>query len=408
MRFAILSCAVCVLLVQPADTCTTLAADESVQVAGEPLQPEFEGRSVAQWHQMIARIDPKAEQAPATLQMLQRIMLADSLPQVVRRDAALTLGRIGLPAKDAVPLLAKLLESSDLETKIWAARSLALYRKVAAPASPQLVQMLMDADIDQLYRQIPLEALGMIGATHPDVIPALASLLRELAAHGDDYTSQFKANVIEAVGLVGPDAESLVPLMVRMQRSRSQQEAENVRLKLAEVPGRLKSSGAFAIHALTEALLTDKSAAVQDAAAISLGQIGDVAMPMLTKLAEHSAAEIRWRVARSLGEPETSDSLANPLLAKLLQDGSQLVRIAAAESSQLRIEKNSQSLDVTIDLLRSDERQICMRAQRLLVQAQSRLTQSHRERLRRLATEPTLSRAQRRVVTELLEKLENN
>lgn len=331
-------------------------------------EPRYSGRTIAEWQDLITSIDPKTERRQEIIAGLIRLTTDDSLPDHVRRRAALTLGRIGSPARAAVAVFRRLVgsKSEPLETRIWAARALALFAKDAAVATPDLIMMLHDSQIPELFRQVPLEALGMIGSSHPDAVPALISTLEEAVTGRNKIGPQFHATIIDCIALVGPDAQAAIPLLVRCLRDASL--PSEIRRRAVVAIGAMRQAAMPAMRPLLESLELDASDAVRDAAAHSLAAIGPDVLPMLERYLQHPAADVRWRIATSIGAVRPRARSAQTAVLQLLRgDSDEQVRITACETLyEIRAERDEYA-EPLIDLLTSSDRNIRMRAMKLLL-----------------------------------------
>jgi len=99
----------------------------------------------------------------------------DTAAPFYRRDAAHALGRIGPPAKSAVPALIEALSDNFRETRSAAAGALGRIGPDARAAVPALVKALSDQE--RFVRLIAARALGRIGKEAKDALPALERLV---------------------------------------------------------------------------------------------------------------------------------------------------------------------------------------------------------------------------------------
>jgi len=331
-------------------------------------EPLYSGRPIAGWQDLITNLDPQIEQPKEVIEGLIRLTTTDSVPDRLRRRAALTLGRIGTPARSAVPVFGRMVgsRSESLETRVFAARALALFAKDAANATPDLIVMLRDRQIPELYRQVPLEALGMIGGSHPDAVPALISMLEEAVTDDESIGPQLHATVIDSIALVGPDAQAAVPLLIRCLRDRNL--PSEIRRRAVVAIGAMQQAAMPAMRPLLETLELDSNEAVRDAAAQSLAAIGPNALPILQRYLQHPDADVRWRIVESIGavRPRANSAQTN-VLELLRRDTDERVKITACETLyEIRAERD-EYVEPLIALLASSDRNIRMRAMKLLL-----------------------------------------
>lgn len=331
----------------------------------------FAGLTVPEWHDRLKDVDPKSPSASALVPPLAELIADDSLRGVDREPFAVYLARMGAPARPVVPLLATFVANRDPSTSdyLWASRALALLGEPAKEATPVLIDLLFDESIPAGYRQSPVEALARIGPAHPDAIPALLRLLQYRASTrtspGDAATMRRLA--AEAIFLIGPDAEIAAPLLIRMVRSPTESEA--VRRSAIVALGALKSRGGIAVTVLAEELARGGSPALRDAAAQSLVSVGPDAVPVLSQFLEHQDWQVRWRVSYYLRESSSRQTTLplRPQLFALLKDDRPLVNIAATESCWQLYGSSPELVENAIELLAAKDRQVRIRAKRLLL-----------------------------------------
>ena len=198
-------------------------------------------------------------------------------------DAALALARIGPPAEQAVPILARALDDSDAEVRQWAAFALGRLGPAAAPAIEDLRAALTDPE--PWVRQNAAEALGAIG-------PAAAASVPDLIAVVERDPSQFVAeNAASALGRFGPAATDAVePLARALTRTDSRYlQAAAARALLA-----LGRTDPFVRQQL-RAALADPCARVRWAAADALLVLGEPADLVPALLVARRAPDEAWQ-----------------------------------------------------------------------------------------------------------------
>jgi HEAT repeat protein len=132
-----------------------------------------------------------------------------------RTNAAAVLGeaaeQVGAApiATEAVPALAKLLESDDLNDQGAAARALALFGEHARPALPVLKKRLTPSSRDVAW--FSARAIGNIGPPAADAVPDLVRTLKEQVNGCSGYSSVCSDYFIPAIGKIGPPAKSATP-----------------------------------------------------------------------------------------------------------------------------------------------------------------------------------------------------
>lgn len=279
-----------------------------------------------------------------------------------RRQAALTLGRIGRPAESAVPVITKFLNEGELKTRLWAAKSLSYYGKEAAAATPILVKMLFDQSSSSIQTIAVIETLSMIGPAHQETMPALLRFIRENSVNRqqDDLVMAACESLSTFTSTAGP----AVPTLIRLVSHPS----ERVGSAASNTLGLLGPIAEPAIPALTSAVIFHDSEVVRDHAASALVRIGRRALPQLLQLAEDEEEGVRWRAVRSLRELGIVKKEVTRVVEAGLSDQPR-VQIEAIEAlAQFSAPEISDNVFTTaLELLQNSDRQIAIRAMRLLV-----------------------------------------
>jgi HEAT repeat protein len=211
--------------------------------------------------------------------------LGDGGPPRVK--AAESLGRLGPPAKSAVPILADLLKEPDAETRIQAA--LALWRiDHQAEVVPVLVRELKSSVARRPTSASPLsgrlgvagstaavppcrqaaDALGIMGPAARAAVPALIEVLRNprLCSHRPSYAQALAKIDRQAAGVA-------VPMLIDLLDSKpedlrlSEQAAAALRRQAAKALGEIGAPARDAVPSLRKALSDPDDGARADAAA---------------------------------------------------------------------------------------------------------------------------------------------
>ncbi|MEX0701117.1 MAG: HEAT repeat domain-containing protein [Planctomycetales bacterium] len=335
----------------------------------------YAGRTLDEWRGTMKDLAPADPASAVHVPGLIALVRDPEIPAVTRRQAALTLGRIGPRAADAVPLLIELLSGDsgtnhdpDLATATWAAKALALFGPEARAAAPVLVRLHRDGWRTIGERATAIEALGRIGAAHPAVLPALIETLSAPPSGADRdalrTAAEFRGLAAEALGSIGPPASAAVPALVRA----ASDEDETVRRRVIAALGAMRDSAAPAIATLVDALAFDESPAVRDAAAAALGGIGAPAVPTLAHLLADRDQEIRLRSAAALADMGALAEPAVPALETALADEVPAVRLRTAQALWKVARKGDRTVPVAVGLLANRDRQLRIAASRLLVE----------------------------------------
>lgn len=376
-----------------------LAADSAL--AAEKV---FDGQPLSVWQDRIKALHPQSQQALAAVPTLAAIALDADVPWFTRKQAALTLGRIGRGQpgsaeclKPLVELLAQA-EGGAEAPRCWGAKGLALMGPRAAAAGTALVKILRDEKQPLLHREAMLEPLAMIGSNHPEVLPAFVEILQAPPAAGD--AAELREIALEAIWLLGPQGDVAVPFLMRILRN--PRESELSRRNAAQALGAIGPRSEPAAVALGESVFADPSPAVRDRAAEAIGEIGPRAMPFILPLVTHRDPAVRVRGALAAAELGTSGTpLLPPLLANL-GDADARVREASVTAVAAIAPDHPRIIPIAISLLAEEDRDVRSRALKLLNRLGPRVA-DHREQLVRLLDDPreTVRRTARRLLDRL-------
>ena len=197
---------------------------------------------------------------------------------VVRWQAALTLGAIGRPAKEALPALQAVLENEEKQPEasleVVAAAALAQVRIGGDPKQPVAAITKLLGHMFPRVRYYAAQVLWQLGPKAADAVPALIRLL-------DDEEEAVRGMAVEALRAIGPAAKAAVPALVKKL---SDEEAE-VRLAAANA---LKGLGPVAAEATPELAkaLSGEDEDLRKAALEALAAIGPAAKPAAPELAK--------------------------------------------------------------------------------------------------------------------------
>ena len=111
------------------------------------------------------------------------------------------------PVKEAVPIVAALLDSGSERTRKAAVNGLGRMKGAAVSAAPQLVEVLQ-SDRDPEMRVAAAESLGEIGPKcATTAVPALAKAAK------DDKWPKVRSTALTALGEMGPAAKEAIPVL---------------------------------------------------------------------------------------------------------------------------------------------------------------------------------------------------
>ena len=122
------------------------------------------------------------------------------------------------------------------------------------------------------------------------------------------------------------------------------------------------------MDSLLERLILDDDAAVQDAAANALAQVGQPAVESLVDLLERGGPELQWRAAKALGQVGAVAKRAVESLKVAFGSPSTQVRIEAIDAVW-KISRDPRAVAAAlVKTLSEDDRQIRRRAAGMLVE----------------------------------------
>ena len=121
-------------------------------------------------------------------------------------DLALAIVQFKPHVTEAVPILEKLLRSSNPDTRRVVASSLGLLKETALDALPTLIKLL-ESDSDAEVREAAAKAIGDIGKKAKEAVPALIR-----AAKGDRWPKVRQA-AIQALGEMREGAREAIPVL---------------------------------------------------------------------------------------------------------------------------------------------------------------------------------------------------
>ena len=236
-----------------------------------------------------------------------------------RRNAALSLSKLGPKAAEALSALIPALDDKDTQVWFHAVTAIARIGPQALPAVPALLEDLAESGRrganPKWYRSA--FALGSIG---PVALPKLRPALKN-----PDF--RIRSGAAKAIGWFGEKAAPAIPNLVKLLND----ESESVRLHAAETLGKI---GPPAIPALRECLqATDRQ--LQLSALSAVQAMGSKARPLseiLIPIASAAPApELQIQVLRALRRIQTEPEFYDPVLWPLAFHASAEIRREAAE-----------------------------------------------------------------------------
>lgn len=262
---------------------------------GPPDAPDartYQHRTLEEWRQAIKAEPLDTLGRPDVVAALTEIALDVSAPWADRRQAALTLGRIGAPAIEAVPKLAQLLDgdttADNQATVHWALKALALFGAHARSSAPAVRMLAADAAQPLLTRMAAFETLAKVAPESPATVATLTAVLHE---QQDDPTleRELRNAAVQSLELLRAEASPALPELLEMLESPWALLRRNAALTLAAIGPRAE----IATPALVDVVLFDDAAETREAAAIALSAVGDRGVGALLQLLTDDDPEVQ-------------------------------------------------------------------------------------------------------------------
>ena len=326
------------------------------------------GKTLHEWQTTISKIDLQAPESRRYVPGLMALMDDPQVPWITRRQAALTLGRLGPLARDAIPaVMAHLnevhLEDPETSPQRWALSALALFGREAPEAAPRLARMLADEKNSIVTRLGCLEALSQIGPASQVAIPALwQELERHLSQAAEPADHDLAVGAAEALGMVGPDAAVAVPVLIRAAQASS----NDLRREAIRAMGRIGPAAQDAQSYLCDAMVFEESPLLRDVAMTALQQTGPTAWPLVEPLLSTDEVEARERAVTVVATWKSQAELIIPKIKPLVDDENPHVRLAVARSLYALSRRHEMIWSMMIELLDDPDRHIRRGASRLM------------------------------------------
>ncbi|MCA8997636.1 MAG: HEAT repeat domain-containing protein [Planctomycetaceae bacterium] len=336
--------------------------------------------TLAEWRERIKSIPLPVLGNPQDVHALLEIVSDQDAPWPDRRQAALTLGRIGEPARQAIPVLVDLLRSErsqDETTLLWILKSLTYFQTLAEPAFPDVAKIVSDADRPHLIRVAAMETLAEIGANHSETLPTLIGVIQSASEETSaDWELQLAA--CDALWILGPNASGAIPDLLQLARSRW----SPLRLSAMQTIGKVGPAADIAVAPVVDVVLFDDVGEVREAAADALATMGPQGISSLAQLCQDREPEVRLLAIRGLklsGSPS-----ARLALESALSDPDPLVSVQAAAALATLDPSSSPAWEALIRHLPSEIRRVRLIAYQTLLRNVDRL-EPYAERLREIA-----------------------
>lgn len=266
----------------------------------------------------IARGALKAADDPEIVARLEQALEKDGDP-LVRRSAALSLGKLGPDAKSALAALEKAVEDTNAAVRQNAAWALG---RIGASSVAGLRKALKDDDL-----LVKRDAAGSLGKLEPE---DARGALDELVACCTLGNSDVRIAALSVLNKIVTSEDSKVAAAIRPALDDKDLEVrQNAALTLANIGG---EAAAPALPILLDAL-RDGDQELKQQAAAAIGNLGDAAataVPHLIKALAAADKELQRHAALALGGVGEKAEDAIPALVKLLS--------SAAEFAEARVE----------------------------------------------------------------------
>ncbi len=346
--------------------------------ATDLAETRYGGKTLGEWKVLVKESSFDELSDPDAVSALIEIINDRDVPDLSRRQMALTLGRIGQPAAQAIPDLARILknESVDLATVLWVLKSLALFGPIAEDLTTQVANLVTDVDISLLIRMQAIETLGKIGKNRKESIVAFIEVLRR--TQGDSAQKELRMVAADGLWLLGEAAAPALPELIRA----AQDPWPLARLTAVTSIGQIGPLAEIAVPTLVDIVLFDEEGEVREAAADALGSVGSASLPALKQLLTDQNLEVRRLAIRAVKQLPPGE--ADQLLLLRLQDQALIAQIEAARMLLLRDNSQVFGIEVLLLGLESEEREARITSYRAL-QQHPKVLQPHREKLESLA-----------------------
>lgn len=238
--------------------------------------------------------------------------------------AATALGQIGAEPQAAVPALVTLLGDGNAWLRQTAIEALTDFGPAARTAVPALLTALNDKG-----EEVAVRAAMALGAIGPAAAPAVPALIEYLGRLDGDENGARRGRVATALAAIGPEATE--PLMTALKGPN-----QTLRARVAPALAALASRSRTAADQILPAFITaleNSDTAARCAVLAALGRLGPRAAPAVPAIS-HALADpneaIRLHAAQALFGNVTHTNEAVPALIQVLKDQEYSIRLEAA------------------------------------------------------------------------------
>jgi HEAT repeat protein len=318
----------------------------------------YDGRTLDEWRALIQELDFKSPDRAAAVPGLRAIVNDDAAAWFTRRQAALTLGRIGEPAaptvKDLIKLLGAPVEPVETSPPLWSLKALSLFGPLAVDAAPDAIRILKDLQAPIILRLTATETLGRIGVESKAGLEALiegASGRLETINAADQL--ELRIACIEALQLGRPP--SAVPMLI----AACSDPAERIRHAAAATLGILGAHAEPAAEVLGSLVVSDETPVVREAAARSLAKLGDRGTVILQQhLLRSDDREVLIYALDGAGRTVNRRQELTKPLWQLFDSGDSVVAVRAMNAWWLATRDSKPVLKRLVPFIASEDREV--------------------------------------------------
>jgi len=359
-------------------------------------QKLYDGRTLDEWRQAIQELDYKSPSRAEAVSGLRAIINDTAAPWFTRRQAALTLGRIGPPASDAVSDLIRLLheppEPVETSPPLWSFKALALFGPLAVEAAPNAIRVLSDPEAPIILRLTTTETLARIGlASHAGIQALIRGAAGDWETTSESDQVELRIACLEGLQLSGPP--SAVPMLISALADSS----ERIRHAAASTLGALGVRAEPAAEMLGALVVFDESPVVRETAARSVANLGHPGVQVLARLLENVNDEVVLYALDAAGRTSNRSRELGPAIRRLFTSKNPVVSIRAMAEWWLVTRDGRPILESLVRSLNSEDREVRKVASDTLMQMGPAMlaSKAELERIAREGTPPAQSAARR-------------
>jgi HEAT repeat protein len=263
------------------------------------------------------------------------------------------------PAPDRARALVEALRGEDVEARRDAAKAV---RNSERPVQRQALEVMSDLLKTEKDGQVRLAVLDTLAAMGPDAEPAIPALVHTLRTNyggqGKEELHQDYRSALALAAIGKPAVEGLKGLL--------DERKENVRAEVVMALGRIGPDAEAAVPDLIR-MLGDDNERIGREVSVALGRIGQAAVGPLIDACHQPETRVRTRAVEALGQLPTPDDRAREEILACARDDVPEVR-AAAVGSLARLGVPDATLsEILHEDLRHEHEEVRLAAVNLLV-----------------------------------------